>query len=288
METTYHIKYTIAEVTIEIISFLPVKVLEDFRPFVDSERKAQYRVEFCRAAALSPMEGSPAVSMREYAVYREKSGAFLYDYYDRCGKIYARSRFEAENKKLTVRCLPEGEEFIKESGSSFFHVRWERILIREKKVILHSSCVYDGGGGILFCGPSGIGKSTQAGLWCRYKGKKLLNGDRTILGRKQNGWYAHGSPYAGSSRCYVNDSCPVLAIVMLRQASRSVIRRIKKAEAFRAVFGQITVNSWDEWFAEAACDLVLCMIGEIPVYELACTPDKDAVDLLEKKLTEDR
>ena len=78
---------------------------------------------------------------------------------------------------------------------------------------------------MLIAGYPGIGKSTQADLWQRYEGAELLNGDRTVLRRIDGVWTAFGSPYAGSSNCFVNESRPVRAIVLLSQGSVCSLRR---------------------------------------------------------------
>ena len=51
--------------------------------------------------------------------------------------------------------------------------------------------------GILFSGPSGIGKSTQAALWQRYAGAEIVNGDRALV-RPDTGTVS-GVFYAGTS-----------------------------------------------------------------------------------------
>ena len=103
-------------------------------------------------------------------------------------------------------------------------------------MILHASFVSTRYGGLLFSGVSGIGKSTQADLWQRYEGAELLNGDRTVLRRMDGVWTAFGSPYAGSSNCFVNESRPVRAIVLLSQGSACSLRRLSPAAAFRGLY----------------------------------------------------
>ena len=139
-------------------------------------------------------------------------------------------------------------------------------------------------GGLLFSGPSGIGKSTQAELWQQYGGASLINGDRPILSRDELGWHAWGSPYAGSSRHFVNGSCVLRAVVLLKQAKSCTLRRLPGAEAFRRVFAGTTVNSWDKSSVQKVCRMAEQLVSELPVYELSCTPDRAAVELLRAEL----
>jgi hypothetical protein len=171
--------------------------------------------------------------------------------------------------------------------NSFFHVGIESLMLYRERLCFHAACVRTALGGILFSGPSGIGKSTQADLWCKYRGAEQINGDRPILSKGEEGWLAWGSPYAGSSRCYVNASCPVRAIVMLRQAGSCSLRRLSAREAFRAVWSGLTVPAWDAKAMETACDLALELSAAVPVYEFGCTPDAAAVEFLEQGLGKD-
>ena len=65
-------------------------------------------------------------------------------------------------------------------------------------------------GGILFSGVSGAGKTTQAELWMQWEQARQINGDRPILVSKViREWLGCGSPYAGSSECYINECIPI-------------------------------------------------------------------------------
>ena len=164
------------------------------------------------------------------------------------------------------------------------HVNYEEIMMRHKRLCLHAACVDTSYGGILFSGPSGIGKSTQAKNWCKYREAIEVNGDRPILSKDGKVWKAWGSPYAGSSKCHKNISCSVKAIVILKQSEDCSLRKMSDLEAFRAVWAGVTVHSWDKKYMEAACDMVMELIKMIPVFELCCTPDEQAVNCLETEL----
>ena len=270
----------------------PLRINSSFLPFLsDEEIEMQgtgktYQAVFRQTDRLDLPAAEGLLDTRDFSLYEESPGCYVRFYRDgTAGSFYAMSRFDPENRTVQVQYLPEAKKNISETGNSFFHIEWENLLIRERKMILHAACIDDPEmGGILFSGPSGVGKSTQADLWCRYKDAGLLNGDRTILGREETGWTAYGSPYAGSSKCYVNACCRVAAVVLLRQASVCGIRRMGLSEAFRAVYAGLTVNNWDSHFVDRICDLTGKLIADVPVYELFCTPDRKAVEVLYSEL----
>lgn len=259
---------------------------DSFLPFLEEGKEEgeepRYIVKLREVPHLLKVQGKELLHNQDYAVFADERDTYLRVWHDHKeeDRPYAISRFVPEERSVLIDYLPEGSKFFKESGNSFFHIGWEALLIRENRMILHASCIDTEVGGILFTGPSGIGKSTQAKLWCQYQGAELINGDRAVVAKEDQQWSAYGSPYAGSSRCYVNKNCRIGAVVVLKQAERCMIRKMAAGEAFCRIFSGLTVNNWDRNFVNRACDLVQMLLTEIPVYELACTPDRDAVDIL--------
>ncbi len=151
-------------------------------------------------------------------------------------------------------------------------------------LIFHSSFVSYQNSGILFCAPSGTGKSTQAELWSKYEGADILNGDRALVRKIQDTWTAFGLPVAGSSGIYRNESAPVKALVLLRQGQVNSIRRVSPFEALRFIYPEVTIHRWDSDFVNTSLNLLLDLLGSIGVYCLECRPDQDAVSLLKHTL----
>ena len=197
---------------------------------------------------------------------------------------YAVSTYDHSHARIRVEYLESYSHCVSEIRNCFYLLGFESILLRRNKICLHASCVETPLGGLLFSGVSGIGKSTQADLWCKYREARQINGDRPILSKELSGWRAWGSPYAGSSRCYVNDSCDISAIIMLKKAPVCSLRRLHPSEAFRAIWAGLTVHSWETAFVEKASALTIDLISTIPVYEFSCTPDELAVNYLEQAL----
>ena len=127
---------------------------------------------------------------------------------------------------------------------------------------------------------------TQADLWNQYEGSTIINGDRSVLYRSKNGWVESCSPYAGSSHYYVNKSLPIRAIVMLEQGKECLISQLNAAEAFRRLYAETTINTWNECFINGVCDLLTDLAVSVPIYHLSCTPDKNAVDVLKKRISD--
>ena len=257
-----------------------------FLPFVKISENPDYRVIFRETDALPGFSDTVIHADECYRVHPDGKGGYLRSFFDapRDFTPYALAEYDHARGIIQIDYLPKGAHCVSELHNSFFHLGFESLLIHRNRLCLHAACVDTPLGGILFSGPSGIGKSTQANLWHRHRGAKHINGDRPILSKDKDRWLAWGSPYAGSSLCHVNDNSPVAAIVMLRQAKTCSLRKLDQAEAFRAVWSGLTVPGWDKTAVEKAFDLTAELIGTVPIYQFDCTPDQAAVEFLEGQL----
>lgn len=277
-------KYSISQIVIDLKVPHEIKQTDGFNPFETEERET-YSVEFVPVEEIAPPTGEVIERSTDYIVIKENDRCNRY-FWDSCSdeEIYAKSQWDWKNKKGIIKFLPSYKKFFSESGNSLFHIGLEQILLRENRLVFHAACVDTIYGGILFTGPSGAGKSTQADLWIQHRDAFLINGDRPILQKCDMGWNAWGSPYAGSSKCYVNQSCEVKAIVRVVQASENRVNHLRGVQAFSTVFSGVTVNDWNREDVNLASDLVIDLLSSIPVYELYCTKTEEAVEVLEMAL----
>lgn len=286
MPHTFSYFLSIAGIALRMDTDRPFAPGSKFAPFLVEESSPDYIACFHQTAELPPIPKKILYEDACYRVHPDGRGGYLRSFFDYPGDLtpYAVATYDYPRGRIQVDYLEKGASGLSQMRNSFFHLGFEAMLIHKNRLWFHAACVDTHLGGILFSGPSGIGKSTQAELWCNLRGAKQINGDRPILSKERDGWLAWGSPYAGSSRCHINESCPVRAIVMLRQEKECSLRRLPLPEAFRAIWSGLTVYSWDKAFVEAASSLTMELITSVPVLEFACTPDSQAVDYLEQGL----
>ena len=150
-------------------------------------------------------------------------------------------------------------------------------------LVLHSAyIVTPAGEAILFSGPSGIGKSTQAALWERSAGAQIINGDRTLLdiGRKT----AHGIFYSGTSGICRNVTAPIRAIVLLGQNDENCVSTPSPQAAFAGVLSQCAYYDWDALSATKMTECVARLVSDVPVLHFDCRADASAVRALQERL----
>lgn len=178
------------------------------------------------------------------------------------------------------------KETLKTTFDLFDKIAFEYILYKENTFILHSSYIRYNGKAILFSAPSGTGKSTQADLWHKYENVEIINGDRAAINCNNGVWYAYGLPFSGSSNIYKNITTPIEAIVILRQANENSIRRLNKLEAFKYIYSETTINTWNKDYINTIINLIMDMLECVDVYMLSCKPDRESVNLLKQNLRE--
>ncbi len=147
-----------------------------------------------------------------------------------------------------------------------------------KTLLFHASLVDYKGSGVIFTGPSGIGKTTQARLWKKHLGAVIVNGDKVFVRNTCEGIFAYGTPWKGSSEYCLDRKAPLKAIVILRQAQYNRISRLDSAAA-ESLMPHVFLPYWDEKCTENALAAFDGLIADVPVFLLECKPDEDAVIL---------
>ena len=168
-------------------------------------------------------------------------------------------------------------------GSLLRLIPTRAILQSRGVVFLHASQIAVGGKGILFLGPSGMGKTTQAKLWRTFRSAKIICNDRTLIRAGQT----YGYPMDGSEPVCSGDTFPLGALVMLEQAPDNRIRALTPREALVRLMPQAIFDHWDHDAGVAATQQILDLIQNCRVYLLSCTPNQNAVTCLEQQLKKD-
>lgn len=158
-----------------------------------------------------------------------------------------------------------------------------QLLITQNAFFIHSSYIAVNGKAILFSAPCGTGKSTQAALWKKHRNAEIINGDKAGI-LIENGVFACGVPFCGTSGICKNKTLSLGAIVLLSQSETNSIKRLSGAEALQGIMQNIYLDFIAPNEQLKCADLIINLLADIPVYHLGCTPDEEAVITLEKTL----
>lgn len=158
-----------------------------------------------------------------------------------------------------------------------------QLLLAQNAFFIHSSFISVNGKAILFSAPCGTGKSTQAALWEKHRQAEVINGDKAGI-LVENGVYACGVPFCGTSGICKNKTFPLGAIVLLHQSAENSIRRLTGLEALQGVLRNVYLDLLAPNEQKTIVDLLIALTSEVPVYSFGCTPDENAVVTLENEL----
>lgn len=141
---------------------------------------------------------------------------------------------------------------------------------------LHAACVEQGGRAVCFTGDSGVGKSSRAQAWVDALGAEFISGDRPAIRLEENGATACGVPWDGKDQIFRNVERPLHAILEVRRAPFTRLRRLSAKQAFRVLVCQCFIPMWDADTAALAINNVRRLSRAVPVYRLFCGTDTEA------------
>lgn len=282
------VNFSFADLQMELRTEMQVSIKKNFLPFITQEQNPECIFEFVSVDEICDFGGDYLYRGPEYDVLQNHSGQLIRVFKDHKedDRIYAWSQMNMNENKYHVKVfyLRENDKYFDNTNNSLFHSGWEQVILWKKRMILHASLIDTKFGGILFSGPSGMGKSTQAALWEQYENATQINGDRPVLYRKEKQWFGCGSPYAGSSECYVNKCIPLRAIILLEQGTENSLKSVSLAQAVKRIYANSTVYIWNEEFVKHIMNLIINLASTVPIYQLCCRPDRDAVEILKEEL----
>ena len=151
-------------------------------------------------------------------------------------------------------------------------------------LLFHAAAVRVGERGFAFAGPSGIGKSTHAGLWAEYFGATFVNGDKPLLICRENEVLVCGSPWAGKEGRQQNVTVPLGGLCFVRRAKENRIRRLPAEEAAARLLSQsLTPREADA--AGSWLTLLDRVARLVPLWEIECDISRRAAELSYRTMT---
>lgn len=197
---------------------------------------------------------------------------------------YALLKIDNQFTEINVYYKESGFELNHSEMANPIYIAYRYRALECDCMMIHAAAIIYEGEGILFCGASGAGKSTQANLWRYYLDTEILNYDKPCLIPHNIGWVVHGTPWSGKEGIYKNKYVPLKAIVFVEKSSHNYAYRLSKSEAFMLLYLNNYIYPLNDE-TEHKCDSVITNIVEdVPVYKLQCDVSKEAVQVLFKEI----
>lgn len=281
-------RFELAGIIICVVVPFELKIQKESKEFVrkwkNEEGEADICLEFRSVKSLPQMISKGLWVETRYYEDNIEQGSRIYYATEYEGIPFACCKWDKAGVSGVCFYLQGKEYCLNYSRNIWDVLDMETRLLYHRGILLHSSFIRYRERGVLFSAPSGTGKSTQAELWEQYEGADIINGDRAGIRYLNGGWTAFGLPYAGSSQIYINEGAPLSAIILLKQSKKNNLRKLSPLESMPDLYREITVHRWDREFVTESTELLLQLIKDVPVYLLACRPEREAVELVKEEL----
>ena len=288
MENTY--KYTVAGHTFSVSlpdGFSGEEHMAPYRPFVEEGEVAPlFTLELKLVSSLrETVPGRVRECLNDEApyfwIFEDEAGRFSF------GFSYTKSRpdcilITSDDFKSNVVYINEAAsariaEFALSNALMLLYTFCTSPL---QTLMVHASVIAHGGGGYMFLGRSGTGKSTHSRLWLNHiDDTSLLNDDNPVIRFIDGQAYVYGTPWSGKTPCYKNESMPLKAVVRLSQAPYNKISRLAPLQSFASLMPACSCMRWDGPSVAALHKTVESVIGVVPCWHLECLPDEEAAVL---------
>lgn len=166
-----------------------------------------------------------------------------------------------------------------ELGFLFFYA-----MLSRDSCVLHGIIMEYEGRGILVLARSGTGKSTHTRMWRDEENALIINGDRCLCRKVDGKWFAYGMPWCGTSGECVNRRVAISDIVFLDRGAKNTVVPMSQFEATMRLMECIKAPTWDRDLYISAMDYCEELAQTIPMWNLRCTPDLEAVQVLKEAL----
>ena len=133
----------------------------------------------------------------------------------------------------------------------------------------------------LFSAPSGTGKSTHTKQWKKFFGEEkaeIINDDKPALRRREDGWYAYGTPFSGKTDEQLNRKVKLQGICLLERGEKNEIQKLLPKEAISFLMQQTLIPQRMD-LTEQLLKLMNQLLCEIPVYRMKCNISSEAAKI---------
>jgi hypothetical protein len=196
------------------------------------------------------------------------------------GKAIYRLLADKAWKKAEISYCQDKRNILTPFLESLGEILFRNSLLFHQGMVIHAAAIEWKGQGIIFSAPSGTGKTTQANLWRKYKGARIINADRPAVRAGDTKSFVYGTLWNGSSEKYKNRCLPLIGIILLEQAEENHIRRLDAKEAAAKLMPRCFLPYYEADIMELAFKNIEKIIALTPVYLLKCRPDGEAVEIV--------
>ncbi|MBR3683800.1 MAG: hypothetical protein IKL78_02875 [Lachnospiraceae bacterium] len=158
----------------------------------------------------------------------------------------------------------------------FTFAPWHNMIPVHSSTIIYNSRAY------VFSARSGTGKTTHTNLWIEHFNVDILDGDVTMLSLEDDGIFAYGMPWCGTSMKYQNKKVPLGGIVFLSQAKENTVTELSAFDGALSLMARSFAPTWTKELSSRNCFLSEQVAANTLCLHLACLPNREAALLVKE------
>jgi hypothetical protein len=145
-------------------------------------------------------------------------------------------------------------------------------------LLIHSSCVSEGGKAHIFAGPSGAGKSTAARL--SYP-RELLSDEATLIKISNSEITVFNSPFRSELQLKEDvKPLPLASIQLLHQSLQNKRTKLKRSDGLLQLTGKVFYWAHNPFETKKILGLLHSLVKDVPVYHLHFKKDDTFWELI--------
>lgn len=206
-------------------------------------------------------------------------------------RIYEAS-LAKDGSEMCLYCRPPFTEALREQIFHILRISFLYLAQKHHMIALHSASVLYRDRLWLFCGHSGAGKSTHAGLWNSLFSAPIINGDLNLLSFKDeeiqgtapgsNSFKVHGLPWCGTSGISHTGSYEPGGIILLKRAGQNYAEQLSPSKKQLLIAQRCISPSWNAEMQLANLHLAEAAAQSLFVCRLHCTKDTAAAETMKQ------
>ena len=157
-----------------------------------------------------------------------------------------------------------------------------RLALRAEGMILHGSAAVLRDVGLAFVGPSEAGKTTIVRRCRDHAAGTVLNDDRILIWRSQQGFQVSGTPWPGELREVSPVTVPLVRLCILRKAQTNRFVSLPPVQRLTRLIPEAFLPIWTREGMEGLMETATRLAEEVPAGELQFVNDPSVAGFLQE------
>lgn len=155
-------------------------------------------------------------------------------------------------------------------------------------IIVHACGIADRGRGLVFVGPSGVGKTTLAKIWKDQEGVVILNDEHVIIRKQGDRFWLYGTPWPGLALTVSPKAVPLDMVFFISHAKDNRLSTPGPVAASISLFPELFLPFWDRGGLDCVAGFCEELVNGVEARQLGFVNDSRVIDFVRSAHQEGR